>query len=346
MIAESTINKVRDIDVTDIVNLYSEVKKNGACCPIHGENTPSLKIKQSQNYWKCFGCGAGGDGLKMVMTMEKLNFIEAVKFLAEKFNIPIEFNNNYSKKDYEAKLTREQEAETILAFALEKFQEAISNAPKEAKDYINGRFSAESIITFEIGYAPDSWDFLSQPLIAKGHQAMATELGILGVSEKGKVYDKYRNRIIFPIRNQNGKLIGFAGRVLDDSQPKYINPASSFMYDKSKVLYAFNIATKSINSEKNVFISEGYTDVISLHDNGITNVVATCGTALTPDIFKLLKRYQVPTISFIMDGDKAGLSATEKGVKAAVSEGFTTNVVTLDGQDPDEFAKSFASAEA
>lgn len=341
IISEEIIQKIKESnDIVDIISESVKLKRSGrnyaGLCPFHQEKTPSFSVSQEKQIFKCFGCGEAGNVITFVMKYKNLDFIEAVKLLAERANIQLEDENSegIKNRDINEKLFR------LNVDAARYFFSQLKNN-KSAMSYFLGRGISEATIRkFGLGYAPDSWNNLMNFLKRKGY----TELDMLNVgliikSQKDSFYDRFRNRVMFPVFDHRGKVIGFGGRVLDDSKPKYLNSPESNIFKKGINLYGLNFAINNLK-DRMLIIVEGYLDCISLHQQGITNVVASLGTALTTNQAKLLKRY-ADRIIISYDADAAGQNATLRGLEILKNEGFDVRVLTVpQGKDPDEFIRS------
>ena len=342
MISEEIIQRIKDEN--DIVNVVSEtvkLKKAGrnylGLCPFHHEKTPSFSVSQEKQIYKCFGCGEVGNSITFIMKTKNLPFIESVKYLAEKANINIEPTYGTENPKIKEKNIKLYEINTEAA----KFYFKNLQGNKKIIEYFIKRgLVNKTIRKFGLGYAEEGWKNLIFYLKKKGY----TELDLLnaGLIIKGNnnsFYDRFRNRVIFPVFDIKGRVIGFGGRVLDDSKPKYLNSPETEVFKKGINLYALNFAIKE-NKDRAMIIVEGYMDCISLHQYGITNVVASLGTALTVEQAKLLKRY-ADKIIISYDSDLAGQSATSRGLEILRKEGFEIKVLILpEGKDPDEYIRN------
>ena len=342
-ISEEVIQKVKDQnDIVDVISERVKLKRSGrnfsGLCPFHNEKSPSFSVSQDKQIYKCFGCGEAGNVISFVMKSKNLPFVEAVKELAARANIPIE--NTDGVKD---KLS--QKKELLYNVNREAGRYFFSNLMRNetAKDYfINRGIKEETIKKFGLGYASDSWNNLMFYLRKMGiKDELLEEAGLISVNkEKGKKYDRFRNRVMFPVFDYRGKVIGFGGRVLDDSKPKYLNSPETLVFQKGTNLYGLNFALKHSMKERYFVIVEGYMDLIALHQCGITNVVASLGTALTINQARLLKRYADKVI-ISYDADVAGQMATVRGLEILRGAGFDVRVLSIpQGKDPDEFVRS------
>lgn len=349
MITEDSIALVRDLSIVDVAGMYVQLKRGDkACCPIHGEKTPSFSINRQKNIFKCFGCGAGGDGIRLVQMIDNLDFMGAVELLAGKFNIPLEYARNYDNEAYQKQREEKKSLRDILNEAHKKYMQLLAHptAGAKAREYITKqRGYNEDVITYwNLGFAPDEWRTLSAEYAKTGLLPKAVKLGLSKEKDQGNAYDVYRNRIIFPILNENGELLTFAGRTLSevtDVNPKYINGAQSELYNKSATLFGLYQAIPGIRKTGYAILCEGYTDVISMHTAGAVNTVASCGTSLTKEQCILLKKY-TSYVMLIRDGDAAGREAAERDMPLLLEQGFKVDLVLLErDQDPDDMARPF-----
>jgi len=342
MIPQETITKI--IESTDIVAVISEhvkLNKRGinhvGCCPFHSEKTASFVVSPAKGIFKCFGCGVSGNAVKFIEQVEQITWIEAIKQLAEiaKIDLP---KRDISPEERAAIHGREK-LFIVNDFAQSHF---VSNLP-QGKGYMIGRgFDDADLEKFGIGYAPDSWDALLLASKKQGHKPETMiEAGFLAKSDAGKVYDRFRGRVIFPIHTASGKLSGFTGRVIstEGQTAKYLNSPDSIIFHKGNNLYGLVQAKSAIIKEGRCNLVEGNTDVMRWHKCGIANTVATCGTALTPAHAKLIHRF-TDNLTIIFDGDSAGIKAATKGIEVCVAEGLNVYVAVLpEGEDPDSFAR-------
>ncbi len=334
------------VDVVELVGRSVSLKKAGASykglCPFHKEKTPSFNVVPSKNIFHCFGCGAGGSVIDFVMNTEKLEFIEAVEKLAHEIGLelPTETPISREERDQQSKLRTD-----ILSANQEALKWFRKNLLKKknpvAHEYLPKRsIGAQLSEEFELGAALDSWDALKSHLLRLGFtEHILVEAGLCVRSEKGRVYDRFRNRLIFPIKDINNKVCGFGGRQLikEEHSPKYLNSAETVVYKKSQMLYALNIAQEAIDESGYAILCEGYMDVLMAHAYGFRQAVASLGTALTPGQAKLLKRFATKTY-FLYDGDIAGQKAMLKGGLPLLETGFDTRVISLpETDDPDTF---------
>ena len=342
-ISEEILEKIKSQnDIVDVISERVRLRKAGrnftGLCPFHNEKTPSFSVSQEKQIYKCFGCGEAGNVISFVMKDKNLPFVEAVKYLANRANIPLEMHNGEKSKSAKKKdLLYRVNVEAAKFF----FSNLMNN--QNAKEYfLNRGIKEETIKKFGLGFANDSWNSLMFYLRKKGiNDVLLEEAGLISVNkEKGRKYDRFRNRVMFPVFDYQGKVIGFGGRVLDDSKPKYLNSPETLVFQKGTNLYGLNFALKHNMSERYFVIVEGYMDLISLHQYGITNVVASLGTALTINQARLLKRYADKVI-ISYDADMAGQMATLRGLEILRTAGFDVRVLNIpQGKDPDEYVRS------
>lgn len=342
-ISEEILEKIKSQnDIVDVISERVRLRKSGrnftGLCPFHNEKTPSFSVSQEKQIYKCFGCGEAGNVISFVMKEKNLPFIEAVKYLASRANIPLEMNNGEKSKAAKKKdLLYRINVEAAKFF----FSNLMNN--QNAKEYfLNRGIKEETIKKFGLGFANDSWNSLMFYLRKKGiNDTLLEEAGLISVNEeKGSKYDRFRNRVMFPVFDYQGRVIGFGGRVLDDAKPKYLNSPETLVFQKGTNLYGLNFALKHNMSERYFVIVEGYMDLISLHQYGITNVVASLGTALTINQARLLKRYADKVI-ISYDADMAGQMATLRGLEILRTAGFDVRVLNIpQGKDPDEYVRS------
>ncbi|HEX5669852.1 MAG TPA: DNA primase, partial [Chitinophagaceae bacterium] len=352
MIPQETIQQIQNrIDIVEIVGGFVKLKKRGAnylgLCPFHNEKTPSFTVSPSKEIYKCFGCGRSGNTISFIMEHEKYSYVEALKWLAAKYNIEIEeeFRNPEQK-------LQQQTADSL--FILNKFaQEYFSKMLLEDEEgvmaglgYLKERgFQEETIRTFQLGYCPESGTSFAKAALEKQYNAELLQKSGLVVMRDNRLVDNYRGRIIFPIHNQSGKILGFGARLIrkNDRAPKYINTPENEIYLKSKLLYGMYFARQAIDKQDECLLVEGYTDVISLHQAGVENVVASGGTALTVDQLRLIRKY-THNLTIVYDGDSAGIKAAARGLDLALEEGLNVKLVLIpDNEDPDSYVKKIGS---
>lgn len=348
---ESKIEEIRSLaDITDVVGEYVTLKPAGrnfkGLSPFTNEKTPSFNVSPEKQIYKCFSSGKGGNVFTFIMEMEKLGFIDAVKLIAKRVGIDLSEYDTVSGVS-----NTEQTAYDQLAWAA-KFFHAALNAPEGQhclKYFLDRGLSKETISRFGLGYSFDAWDKLyEQSKLDKIPADALKEFGLIGFNEKrNSYYDTFRGRAMFPIFSPAGKVLGFGGRILtkDKETAKYINSPESRLYEKSKILYAMNLAKDSIRRRDEAILVEGYMDVISLHQAGIENAVASSGTSLTPQQIGLIGR-TTKNVLFIYDGDKAGLKAMMRGIDLILEAGLGASVVSLpDDHDPDSFVRAVGGDE-
>lgn len=348
------IKQIKDkIDITDLIAEYIEIKPAGtnkkACCPFHNEKTPSLMINSERQSWHCFGCGKGGDIFTFVEEMEGMEFKEALKFLAEKAGV--ELTNNFKVEINSNKKNRLKDINLEATRFYHNFLLQMDSSSK-AREYLKNRgLSEDTTEEWQIGYIPDQWDLLTKYLFKKGFSVDdLVDSGLTIKKESNNsgnllgFYDRFRDRIMFPIWDVHNNVIGFTGRILkekENSGGKYVNTPQTELFDKSNLVFALNKAKKAIKEEDLIVLVEGQMDVISCHQVGMKNVVATSGTALTEKQIKLLKRYS-SNINMAFDSDKAGIAAARRGIAIALADGMNVKIIEIpegQGKDPDECIK-------
>lgn len=346
------MNNMRDLidevknrcDIVNVISQYINLKNSGSnysgLCPFHNEKTGSFHVNQKKQIYKCFGCGEGGDVINFVMKIENLDFIEAVKLLAEKNGI--EFKTNLSEAD-KAKMESIKLIQDIHLKAARFYFANLINSKNAGYDYLRRRGLSDKIIKkFGLGYSLNSWSSLIDYLLSIGYEKNdLVKSGLVTHKENdNKYYDRFRNRVMFPIFDYRGNVIGFGGRVLDNSLPKYLNSPDSLLFNKRFNLYGLNYAKKSISNDTLILV-EGYMDLISLYEHGIENVVATLGTALTNEQGKLIKRY-ASTAIISYDSDDAGVKATLRAIEILRGQNINVKILNLkDCKDPDDFIKKY-----
>lgn len=344
-VGEDKIQEIRAAaDIVEIVGGLVRLKKAGrgfaGLCPFHKEKTPSFHVNPERGTYKCFGCGKGGDVFSFLIETKKVSFIEAVEELAARYHISL-------PRDTERDIDTEALRGRLLAVTKQaaEFFYTLLRAPEGEAGWryaAQRGWGADVLRRFGVGYAPEAWDGLSQRAERDGWDGDAlVEAGVLGLSEAGRRYDRFRHRLIFPIILPGKHVVGFGGRSLRaEDTPKYLNSPETPIYTKSRVLYGLTQATDAIRREGAVIVVEGYADVLSLHQAGVAHVVATCGTALTPEHVKLVRRLS-RNVFFLYDADAAGLRAMERGIEVMVEQGFDPKIVVLpEGEDPDSFVRS------
>ena len=349
-LSPATVERIRNAaDIADVVGDFVTLKRRGkdmiACCPFHDEKTPSFHVNAAQGYFKCFGCGKGGDSITFIMEIEKATYTEALRRLANKFHITIE-EDSTPVTDEEVQAYSERESLFIaMNWAKNFFRETLQKSAEGRSlglSYLRERgFNEKTAETFELGFSPEGWDGLLKSGVKAGHTPEMLEKAGLVTRNAEKVYDRFRGRVMFPIHNVQGKVIAFGARMLgtDKSQPKYLNSPETDLYKKSEVLYGIYQAKSEIRHLDNCYLCEGYTDVISLHQAGIKNVVASSGTSLTENQIKQLGRFS-KNITVLYDGDAAGIKASLRGIDMILEAGLNVRAVTFPGgHDPDSYLK-------
>ena len=332
---------VAAINIVDLIGSRVELKKAGkdykGLCPFHNEKTPSFIVSETKGFYHCFGCGAHGTPISFLMEHDNLDFVTAIKFLAQKVGMEVPLNDN-------ANLKKENE-QTALLEEITKIYESQLNQSLEAKHYLTKRgINEKSIKKFRIGYSPDSWNFLSSPKLLKLFSEKKLEdAGLIVKNEKGNIYDRFRGRIIFPIKSSSNKIIALGGRNIDEQLPKYINSPETITFNKSDCLYGLSETYEARNKNATMFLCEGYLDVISLAQSGIMPSVATLGTALTESHIKHIIQ-RTPKVVFCFDGDEAGKKASLRTIDIVL--GFAGGLTEFSflflpkGQDPDSIVQA------
>ena len=333
MISKISIDNLKNqIDIVDIISSFIELKKSGAnfkaCCPFHGEDTPSFTVSPTKQIYHCFGCSNGGDAIKFVMEYEKLSYPEAIEKIAALTNFNLEYDNNDS-----------QALNTSILDAIKNYYQDNLLNNQNALQYLSSRgITKESINKFQIGYAPSSNDTINYLKSNFFDLNMAKELGVIDSGNNG-LYARFIERITFPIYLQSGKLVGFGGRTISGHNAKYVNSPATKLFNKSALLFGYNLARESIYQSKEIIITEGYLDVVMLHQAGFTNSVATLGTALTSQHIPLLKKSDAKVI-LGYDGDKAGMEAAYKASILLAQNDFVGGVVIFqNAHDPADYVK-------
>lgn len=351
MISKETIsNIVAAARVEEVVGDFVHLKRAGAnlkgVCPFHDEKTPSFVVSPAKNIYKCFGCGAAGDSIKFLMEHEGINYPEALRFLAEKYRIEIiEDLSNYDEEEFKARQSEKDSVFIVMKYAAQFFQDDLLQSDEGKTiglSYIKHRgFNDKTIKDFQLGYAADSFSHFTEKALGAGYQAEILESAGLVRSKEGRdPYDFFRARLMFPINNLSGKVVAFGGRILTNNtkQAKYINTPETPIYTKGNLLYGIYQAKDAIRRNDACYLVEGYTDVLALYQAGISNVVASSGTALTKEQVKLISRF-TRNIILIYDGDQAGINAALRGVDIMLEQDMKVEVILLpNGADPDSFA--------
>lgn len=345
MIPQGVIEEVQAAnDVVEVVSSYIPLKKAGrsfkACCPFHSEKTPSFFVNPEKQIWHCFGCGAGGGSVNFVMQYERVPFPEAVRMLARKAGIAVPETRRGEGGKGEGK----EALYRLNDFAASWFAQQLwkSATGKRVAAYLRKRGVSDALASeFTLGYAPDSWDALRAAAAARGHSAESLlSLGLVTRRQDGnRVCDRFRNRLMIPIRDAGGRVIAFSGRVLGDGTPKYMNSPESALFSKGRSLFGIHLAKRAIVDEGRAIVVEGYFDLLALFAAGIKNVVASQGTAFTPDHARILRRF-APEVVMGFDADAAGQGAALRSIDALLAEGLRVRVLLLPrGHDPDTFVR-------
>lgn len=353
MISQETIQQILSrIDIIEVIGGFVRLKKRGANylgpCPFHNEKTPSFTVSPTKEIYKCFGCGKSGNTISFLMEHEKYSYVEALKWLANKYNVEIE------ETEVSPELRQQQQTADSLyiinSFAQQYFTDILfSDGPGRdiGMSYLKERgFREDTLTKFQIGYCLDERDaFARTALQAQYNLELLQKTGLVTI-RNDKPADNYRGRIIFPVHNQSGKVLGFGARIIarNDRAPKYINTPENEIYVKSKILYGSYFARQAIDKHDECLLVEGYTDVVSLHQAGIENVVASGGTSLTPDQLRLVKKY-TRNLTILYDGDAAGIKAAMRGLDLALEEGLNVQLALIpDNEDPDSYVNKIGPA--
>lgn len=353
MIDRQTVEKILDTaDIVDVVSDYVSLKKRGAnwvgLCPFHNDRKPSFYVTRTKGFCKCFSCGEGGSPVNFIMKIENMSYPEALRYLAKKYNIEIE---EKELTDEERQQQSEQESMFVInEFAMGFFEKQLHDT-QEGVDvglsYFRERgFSDESIHNFHLGYSPDKPTALHDAAVKAGYNAeLLIKVGLCGKDERGRWYDKFRGRVIFPIFTKSGKVVAFGGRTLHNHHAKYINSPESAIYHKRKTIYGLAQAKREIAKLDKCYIVEGYADVISMHQAGFKNVIATSGTALTKEHIYAIRNL-TNNVTELFDGDEAGIKAAIKGVDMLLKQDLNIKVLVLPSpEDPDSFAQNHSASE-
>ncbi len=349
MIPQDTVNQIlQAADISEVVGEFVNLKKRGAnmiaCCPFHNEKTPSFSVSPSKGIYKCFGCGKGGDSVRFVMDLEGFSYPDALKWLAKKYNIEVK-----EKEFTDTELAAQNERESLFIvseFAETYFHNYLLDSEEGQSiglSYFQERgFSKAMIEKFNLGYSPEARSQFYDHASKQGFGVEVLEkAGLISVKDNGVYLDRFRGRVIFPIHNVAGKPIAFGARILktDAKAPKYVNSPETEIYHKSNIVYGIYQAKNAIRQKDNCYLVEGYTDVVSLHQAGIENVVASSGTALTPEQIRIIGRF-TDNITVLYDGDAAGIKASLRGIDIILEEGLNVKAVVFpDGDDPDSYIR-------
>jgi DNA primase len=354
VITQNTIQQILSrIDILEVIGGFVKLKKRGAnylgLCPFHNEKTPSFTVSPSKEIFKCFGCGKSGNTISFIMELEKLSYVEALRWLAQKYNVEIEETETSPEQKIQ-----HQTAESLYIinqFAQKFYSEVLfdtEDGQNIGLTYLKERgFTEDTIRKFALGYAPDQRDAFTKTALNKQYNPELLQKAGLVADRNGQLMDNYRDRVIFPVHNPSGKIIGFGARLIkkNDKAPKYINTPENELYLKSKILYGTYHARHAIDKADECLLVEGYTDVISLHQAGIENVVASGGTSLTQDQLRLIKKY-TKNLTIIYDGDAAGIKAALRGLDMALEESLNVKLVLIpDKEDPDSYVQKIGAIE-
>ncbi len=355
MISRSTIDRVFETArVEEVIGEFIQLKKAGSnfkgLSPFADEKTPSFMVSPVKQIWKDFSTGKGGNSVSFLMEHEHFSYPEAIRYLAKKYNIEIE--ETVQTNEQKQQMNERESMFLVSQFAKDYFQNTLLRTEQGKSiglSYFKERGFREDVIEkFDLGYCLDQWDAFTQEALKKGYELGYLEkTGLTVVRENGKHFDRFKSRVMFPIHSMSGRILGFGGRTLltDKKTAKYVNSPESDIYKKSKILYGIYHAKKEIAKQDNCFLVEGYTDVISFHQSGIENVVASSGTALTPDQIRLVSRL-TKNMTVLFDGDAAGIRASLRGIDLILEQGMNVRVVTFpNGEDPDSFAKKHSDTE-
>ncbi|MGM0552171.1 MAG: DNA primase, partial [Bacteroidota bacterium] len=354
MIDSGTIGRIIDVaEITDVVGDFVNLKRRGVnylgLCPFHNEKTPSFTVSPSKGIYKCFGCGKGGNAVNFIMEHEHLSYPEALKYLAKKYHIEVE-EKELSAEEVQQRNERDSLL-IVTRFANEHFQKNLFETDEGKAiglSYFHERGFRDDIIKkFELGYSLDKREGLTRAAIDAGYKSVYLEKTGLTIRKENNRFDRFRGRVMFPIHSLSGNVIGFGGRILtsDKKMAKYLNSPESDIYHKSKSLYGVYQAKTAITKNDKCFMVEGYTDVLSMHQAGIENVVASSGTSLTVEQIRLIKRF-TPNMTILYDGDAAGVKASLRGIDLVLEQGMNVKVVLLaEGEDPDSFAQAHTATE-
>jgi len=353
VISQNTIQQILSrIDIIDVIGGFVKLKKRGTnylgLCPFHNERTPSFTVSQSKEIYKCFGCGKSGNTISFLMEHEKYSYVDSLKWLANRYGIEIE--ESFATDEQRQQMQVADSLYIINSFAQQFFTKTLFET-EEGRDiglsYLKERGFREDVIKrFQLGYNPEARDSFTKAAIAGQYNTELLVKTGLVVNRNDQLMDNYRGRIIFPVHNHSGKVLGFGARVLktNDRAPKYINTPENEIYVKSKILYGSYFARQAIDKADECLLVEGYTDVISLHQAGIENVVASGGTSLTPDQLRLIRKY-TNNLTIIYDGDAAGVKAALRGLDLALEEGLNVKLVLIpDKEDPDSYVNKVGAS--
>jgi DNA primase len=354
MIDQTTIQQILDAaEIADVVGEFVTLKRRGTSliglCPFHNEKTPSFNVSQAKGIYKCFGCSKGGSSVNFIMEHEHLSYTDALRWLAKKYNIDI---REKEESPENVKERNDRESQLIVSeFAQKFFSEQLwdtNTGRLVGLSYLRQRGMRDDIIKkFGIGYCPDGKDLMTNAALKEGFRMEFLEKTGLTIKREDWIRDRFAGRVMFPIHGISGRVIGFGGRTLaqDKTIAKYLNSPESDIYHKSRVLYGIFQAKRSIIQQDKCYLVEGYTDVTSLNQSGIENVVASSGTSLTIDQIRLIRRF-TNNVTIIYDGDQAGIKASMRGIDMVLEEGINVKVLPLpEGEDPDSFSRSMGATQ-
>lgn len=354
MIDHSTIERIFDAaQITEVVQEFVSLKKRGVnylgLCPFHNEKTPSFTVSPAKGIFKCFGCGKGGNAVNFVMEHEHLSYPEALRWLAKKYNIEIE-----EKEATAEEIQKQNERESLLVvtqYAARQFVENLFHGREGLAlglSYFRERgFRDDVLHKFDVGYCNEKRDDFTRQALEAGYKKEYLVLSGLTIEKEEYIFDRFAGRIMFPIHSLSGQVLGFGGRIIksDPKAAKYVNTPETEIYHKSRIVYGIFQARHAITKEDRCYLVEGYTDVLSMHEAGVENVVASSGTALTQEQIRLIKRF-TPNITMLYDGDPAGVKASVRGTDMVLEEGMNVRIVLLpDGEDPDSWSKKSSNEE-
>lgn len=354
MISKQTIARIlEDAHIEEVIGEFVKLKKSGqnykGLSPFTTERNPSFYVSPAKGIFKCFSSGKGGNVVNFLMEHEHFTYPEALLFLAKRYGIPVE-EDAVSPEDIQADNEREtlfQVTSFAMNFFVENLHETETGKAIGLEYFKDRDFRLDTIKKFQLGYSPETWDAFTKHALEQGYKPEYLEKTGLTINKDGRSYDRFRGRVMFPIHNISGRILGFGGRTLlkDDNVPKYVNSPESEIYNKSQILFGLYFAKSAIIKSDNCYLVEGYTDVISMHQAGIENVVASSGTSLTDEQIRLIKRY-TPNITILYDGDPAGIKASFRGIDMILEQGMNVRIVLFpDGEDPDSYARKHRRAE-
>ena len=348
MIDQATVDKIFDsADIVDIISEFVSLKKRGSnylgCCPFHNEKTPSFSVSPSKGIFKCFGCGKAGNAVTFIMEHEHLTYVDALKFVGKKYGIEIQERELTPEEKHQ---NDDRESMMVLSSFAQKYYSDILHKSGEGKSvglsYFKERgFTGKTVEKFQLGYSLDSRSEFSKAALKEGYKAEFLTRTGLSLDKNGELIDRFYGRVMFPIHSVSGRVIAFGARTLksDKNIAKYLNSPESEIYVKSRSLYGIFFAKKALTQYNKCYLVEGYTDVISMHQAGIENVVASSGTSLTVEQIRLIKRF-TPNVTVLYDGDSAGIKASVRGIDMLLEEGMNVKALLLpDGEDPDSFSR-------